>query len=161
METISKEEGMKLLPLVWTIFLSQSDDLWAEPFSNRKLRYRCFFERTNGVSKKLTVYFHLTEEEANPKNLPPIAKTVYLYGAFNQINVYQIKSFGNIREMDEEEKTNFIELIKKRLTGQEISDKLTSAMSPRESEEARLLIQSGKFYCFEPLEYAYNTYERG
>lgn len=158
MKELTKKEGIKNLPLIWTMFLSQSEDLFAEPFSNRKLRYRCIFEKTNGIAENLKVYFHLSENE---ELLLPIPESVYLYGAFNQITVCQMRSFGNAREMVEEEKRNFIKLIKKRLAGKKLSDKLPLAMSYEESQEALLLIQSGKFYCFEPLEYAYDTYERG
>ncbi len=157
MEKLTKKEGIKMLPLIWTIFLSQSEDLWAEPFSNRKMRYRCIFEKTNGIAEELKVYFHLSEKEL-VSNMP---ESIYFYGAFNQINVHQVRSFGNVREMTDEEKENFIKLIKVRLTGKAIGDRLPAPMSFKESQEIPLLIQSGKFYFFEPLEYAYHVYERG
>jgi hypothetical protein len=165
METLSKTEGIKILPKIWTIFLSQKSDLWAEPFSNRKLRFRCFFEKSNGLAKRLTVYFHLSEKElANEEEILESSDTIYLYGAFNQVTVCQVRSFGNIRMMTEEEKTNFVTLMKKRFSRKKSksdTDKLPLAMSFQELREALLLLKSGKFYCFEPLDYAYHVYEWG
>lgn len=160
METLNKKEGMKMLSKIWTIFISQSEDLWAEPFSHRKLRYRCFFERTSGVAERLLVYFHLGDDE-DQTYLSGNPIPIYFYGAFNQMTVYQVRSSGIIRSMTEEEQTNFVALMKKRFAGKKIGDDPPFDMKPFEVRDALRLLESGRFYCFEPGEYAYNIYERG
>jgi hypothetical protein len=165
MKTLSKKEGIKTLSKIWTVFISQDENLWADPFSNRKLRHRCFFEKTNGIAERLSVYFHLGNNE-NPRYLseypdPINPAPIYFYGAFGQITVCQVRSSGTVRGMTEEEKTNFINLMKERFAGKKIGDNLPIAMKPNEIKEALQLLRSGKFYCFNPVEYSYQIYERG
>jgi len=159
MKKIPRKEGMKMLPLVWTMALSQKDDFFIEPFSLTKTRFRCFFEKTDGITERLTVYFHLSETE-EPKDFPPLPSRIYFYGAYNPVSVRQVRSFGNIRELEPEEKAKLIRVLKDRLDGKDVGDNLPLPPSPEKKEEARQLIKTGKFYCFEPLYYEYNIYER-
>lgn len=157
MEKIKNDEGAKMLPLIWTVFLSQSPDLWAEPFSGRQRRHRCIFIKNN-LTASLTACFHLSDDEF-PFLVPG---PIYFYGAFNQVSVCQVRSYGNLKNMTMEEILAFKELIKERVNGGLKLDKLPLLASPRDLDEAQLLVQSsGRFYCFEPLEYAFNNYERG
>jgi len=160
MKKLTEKQGIKMFPYVWTIFLFKRNDLFAEPFSFRSLRFRCYFEKSKGIAEKLMIYFHLTENEKF-NDLSPLPKSIYFYGAFNQMTVYQMRSWGNIRIITKGEKTKFIKLITDRLNGKSIGDKLPLKPSREEKEEALLKLQTGEFYCFEPLNYEYNTYERG
>ncbi len=160
MEKLTEKKAIKMFPYIWTIFLFKNDDFFAEPFSLRPLRYRCYFEKSKGITEKLTIYFHLSEEEKF-NDLSPLPESIYFYGAFNQMTVYQMKSLGNIRIMTKGERTKFIKLITDRLNGKNIGDKLPLKPSTEEKEEALLKLQTGEFYCFNPLNYGYSTYERG
>jgi hypothetical protein len=160
MEKLTKTQGIKMFPHIWTIFLFKDDDFFAEPFSGRSLRHRCYFEKSKGINERLTVYFHLSEDERFD-DLVPLPESIYFYGAFNEVTVYQIRSLGNIRKMTKRERTKFIKIITDRLNGKNVGDKLWIKPTDREIEKALSKLTSGEFYCFEPLEYAYHIYERG
>ena len=160
MKKLTKKLGIKMLPHVWTIFLLKEDDFFVEPFSFRSLRYRCYFEKSEGLTEKLTVYFHLSKDEKFD-DLSPLPRSIYFYGAYNQVTVCQMKSLGNIREMTKEEKTKFIKLITDRLNEKDIGDKLPLEPTTKEKKDTLSRLTSGEFYCFEPLDYEYSVYERG
>ncbi len=159
-EKISHKEGIEFFPKVWTIFLSKNPKLWANPFENRKLRPRCIFEKSNGISNKMTVYLHLTDEEIISEGIESITEEIFLYGAYNQVQVYQMKGIGKIREMTGEEKKKFVKLVKDRLKGENIGDRVDLSMS-KNNDMIPKIMTSGKFFCFEPTDYEYNMYERG
>ena len=48
-----------------------------------------------------------------------------------------------------------------RLEGQDVGDKLTIKPKPKEKEKILNLIQDGQFFCFKPVNYAFNTYVVG
>lgn len=158
---ISQTEGRRLLSLIWTINLCQDADYFVNPFSNRRLRYRSIIRKIPPSGEKILVYFHLSPQEGFP-DLNPLPKTIYLYGAFNQINVYQVRCRGNIREMKPNEQKSFIRNVLARLIDhQDIGDKLRYKPSVQEEIKEASLINEGKYYLFEPLEYALGSYERG
>jgi len=68
------------------------------------------------------IYFYLTNDEAKEFNLKPLLDKIYMYGAYNQITVCQMRSLGEIREMTNEEKNKFKASIEKRLEGKDIGD---------------------------------------
>lgn len=157
MNQLIQKDGMGMLPRVWTIALSQRKDFFIEPFTLRKLRYRCFFKKTAGSTEKLIIYFHLSSEEEEEKfgfYFPPLSGPIYFYGAFGQATVCQMRSLGKIREMTQEEKNEFIKLVEQRLDGEHVGDELPLKPNLEEKQEALKLIQAGKFYCFNPLNYA-------
>jgi len=160
MEKLTNEKGIEMIPHVWTIFVSKENDLFPNPFNNRTLRFRCFFEKLQGVNESLAIYFHLSEDE-KVADLSSLPDSVYFYGAFNQITVHQIRSFGNIRNMTAEERENFIQLVTDRLKGENIGDKLPIKPSTEEKHEALRKLESGGFYRFKPLDFMCHKYERG
>lgn len=155
---LSKSDGMKMLPCIWNLYVTNSSNGFIDPFSLRSLRHRCFFEKSNGIINNLLVFFHLTAEEEAAMTLSP---NVYLYGAFNQVDVNQMRSCGRLRKLDRFERDRFIEKITNRLDGKKIGDKLSPVIGRADKQEVLQLLQSGNCYCFEPLKYAYQTYARG
>ena len=154
--------GVELLPEIWTVFLSKQADFWANPFENRKLRYRCFFQTSALETTGLRIFFHLSNDESkNFDCLSNIDKPIYFWGAKGQITVRQMRSLGNVRIMTIEEKNNFIKTITDRLNGKCDLDKLPISPTSDERDEALKLIQTGNFYCFTPNDYYYHIYERG
>lgn len=161
MEKLKHELGREMLQKIWTVFLTYRDNFFANPFSNRNLRLRCYFEKLEGISDKFTVYFHLTRQEKDGfACLSPTPKKIYLYGAFSQRNVWQIRSFGNLREMNSAEVEKFVRIITRRLNGENVGDCLHPEPSENDRNEALAKIQNGSYYCFEPLDYAYHAYEK-
>lgn len=160
MQLLTRKDGMRLFPNALSIAPNQGDDYFVDPFSFRKLRYRCLFIKIKDLSERLLVYFHLHETEPFITSLPA-SNSINFHVAFNEITVWQIKSLGNIREMTKDEQRMFIELITKRFNNKDVGDKLPIMPSEDEKAESLLLIQTGKFYRFEPLTYKYHIYERG
>lgn len=160
MKKLTNKEGVSTLPLVWTIFVFTDKNYSVDPFSYRALRYRCFFDKLQGrLSEKLMVYFHLSEGEQFNGYLPS-SKNVYFYGAFNQVDVHQVRSFGKVREMKEEERVKFVKIIKDRLNGKDVGDELPIKPHDAEKELVLTRLKTGTFYCFEPVSYELSTYQR-
>ena len=171
---LSLEEGMEYLQKIWNLFLKEEDNFFAQPFSFTDERLRCYFKKT---PFELTIFFHLSDidEKYNKfkshyenqpipfplpfKSTPP--EKIYLYGAFNTINVVQMRSHGTLREATEPEKEEFMTLMDYRYKGVDIRDNFLNKPDKEELTRARFLLKSGKVYCFTPTNYAYSEYERG
>jgi hypothetical protein len=167
MEQLSAKEGKKYLSKIWTIFFYKDENFFANPFDFRQLRQRCFFDKSGTISEDFLVYFHLSDKELKDfPDLMPLPEKIYLYGAYNQITVCQMRSAGNIREMTESEKNKFVQLMEKRLSGHDIGDSFMKTVPKQKMLNHEILqvielMKFGKFYCFVPLDYAYDVYERG
>lgn len=165
-KNISKEEGKLYLPKIWNIDLTQENDLFITPFGNLERRYRTMFKEEN---RELVAYFHLNKEELNENSdLSAMPETIYMFGAYNQINVCQMRSYGKIREMTEEEKNEFVKIIKGRFDGEKQTDpdsnycRNSNGLDNKEKRAGLAAINSeGKFFRFDPISYGYHTYERG
>jgi len=161
MTLLTAKQGFKMFPLIWTVFLSEKEDECPGPFYSRSLRYRCLFQKRNDATWGHIIYFHMDEEEIKILGINPALKTIYFYGAFNQILEYQIRSFGQIREMTEEERSKFSQQIRGRLNGLPTTDRLP--LKP-ETEEAKMKalykLRSGYFFRFDPINVYYNAHER-
>ena len=161
MKKLSKKEGMKVIALTWTLFLEKDENFWANPYIERQLRYRCIFRRSKDSNKKLVVWFHLSDEEKeNFPDLSPLPENIYFFGAFNHGPVTQIKSYGKIIEMTDDEKKIYTQSIADRLKGKNIGDKLPIEPGKGEKKDIREMIKAGNFYCFTPSSYEYYTVER-
>jgi hypothetical protein len=163
---LSKEKGEIYLPKIWNVFFTKEDDLWISPFIKPEIRYRTMFKEENG---ELTAYFHLTKKELEENvDLSSKSGTIYMYGTYNQIQVCQMKSYGKIREMVEEEKNEFVKIIKGRFNGEKKIDpdhQYCPNSKSLDNEEKRAGLKAinseGKFFRFDPITYGYNVYERG
>ncbi len=153
---------LRFFPKIWTISITQGEDFWTDPWTNRDLRQRCIIER---VEKKLIVYFHLTKEELEKEfgeSELPAHNRIYFHGAYNQVTVCQIKSLGRVRIMADIEKTRFLHLITERLKNKSRQvDKLTFATNRAEAEQIKETLKSGYFFCYQPTQFWYVQYERG
>ena len=159
MKEITPIEGRRCLPLVWNVFLTRDEDYFIDSFSYQDLRIRCIFE-PNPSDDGMRVWLHVAKDEIF-KDLKLAPGPIYLYGAYNRVNVCQICVRGEIREMDVREKAVFIKKIKKRLLGKNIGDILPSALETPNREWTLKKMGTGKFYLFVPSEYFYDLYQRG
>jgi len=163
---LSQKDGELNLRKIWNVYLTKEDNLWVSSFTKPRIRYRTIFKEENG---KLTAYFHLTKKELEENvDLSSKSRTIYMYGTYNQVQVCQMKSYGKIREMTDEEKNKFIKVIKGRFNG----DKKQFDPDPKycpnskgldynEKETGLKAINSeGFFFRFDPIDYEYNVYER-
>jgi len=42
-QKLTNKDAIEHFSFIRTVFLSQKEDLWANPFENREIKYRCFF----------------------------------------------------------------------------------------------------------------------
>jgi len=160
----SDHEGMKSFPIIWTIFLTKDKDYFVAPWTLRELRYRCLFTKTEDSSgKSFTVYFHLNDKEVF-EDLEPLPKKIYFYGAYNRVLVVQMRSYGEITEVEKtEEKERIIQILTDRLMGKKTVDSLKKNLKlelDKKEEALRLLrLKTGRVFRFTPLTYSYSTYE--
>jgi len=160
---IENEEGIKFFPNIGTIFISDKEDLWANPFENRDLRRRCFFKIID--EKTMEIFFHLTEDEFKETEIIFPCKT-YFSGAYNQINVCQMRAFGELHLITENSDIDkFKNELKVDLDKRTNNTKISSMyqVTTKEKEEALEIVlkNKGMFFKFVPISYASHMYERG
>lgn len=160
MKKMDNNEGMLCLPKIWTIILAEDKDLFVGPFTGRKQRYRCYFKKIKSPVERLVVYFHLGAEEES-EDPSPLPESIYLYGAYNQMTVCQMRSSGKIRKMKARERREFMTVMRKRFASPEKDESLNLQPSADEKRDALRLLKSGTFYRFDPVDYAFDTYDRG
>lgn len=159
---LTKEEGINEIPYIWTVFLSMENDLWANPFQNRKMRHRCLFVKND--TGNLDIYIHLSEKEISQLPEVPLPEKVYFYGAYNQLNVIQIRAYGVLREvLESAERRLYEEKMLAWLEENIIKDNCHHGYQPdaKEKENAVKNLKEGKVFHFVPENYAYHHYERG
>jgi hypothetical protein len=162
---IENEEGIKCFPYIGTVFVSNKEDLWANPFQNSELRRRCFFRIID--EKTMEIFFHLTKDEFNKETtVTTFPYKTYFSGAYNQINVCQMRAFGELhlltQSSDIDKFKNELEAdLKKRTNNTKVSS--MNQVTTKEKKDALEIVSKneGMFFRFVPLSYAFHTYERG
>jgi len=163
-QELSNEEGIKCFFYIGTAFISNNENLWINSFQNRNLRLRCFFNVID--EKTMEIFFHLTKDEFNRMEIESPPCKTYFFGAYNQINVCQMRAFGELNLITE---SLGIEKFKKELQkdlNRRTNDTKTSSMyqvTTEEKLEALEIVSNneGLFFKFIPISYAYHCYERG
>ncbi len=162
---IKKKEGIKFFPLIGTVFVSNNKDLWANPFENRDLRPRCFFKISD--EETMEIFFHLTKDERNKKTeIAVFPCKTYFLGAYNQINVCQMRAFGTLYLLSKSEdirkfKDELRADLEKRTNDTNVSS--MNQVTTKEKLKALDVVSKdeGMFFKFIPTSYAYHMYERG
>ena len=160
-EEMTKEEGLVLLPKILTVFVSKDPELWANPFQNLEERHHCFFEKSESG---MIAYFYLTLKKYKIYFLESLknSEKFYLSGAFNYMEVCQVRAFGEVSEIVGDKKNQMIDLMNKRLKGEETNDPISYSLSRDEKRDYLIpSSEEGIMYSFKPESYAYHTYERG
>lgn len=162
---IKKDEGIKYFPLIGTVFISNDKDLWANPFQNRDLRLRCFLKVID--FRTMEIFFHLTKDEVNKKTeITSFPCKTYFSGAYNQVNVCQMRAFGELHLLTDSADINkFIDELKVDLEKRTNDTKVSSMYQVKTEEKIKALEivskNDGMFFKFIPISYASHMYERG
>ena len=161
---IENEEGIKYFPYIGTVFVSDREDLWANPFENRDLRRRCFLKIID--EKNMEIFFHLTKDEFKNTGIETLSCKTYFSGAYNQINVCQMRAFGELHLLTDSSdidkfKNELRADLKKRTNDTKVSS--MHQVTTQEKLNALEIVSknSGMFLRFVPLSYASHMYERG
>jgi len=169
---LTYQEGIEFMPKVWTIDFSSDPNYFTNPFVPLELRRVTFFkvsEKESGT--ELDIYICLSEKHKRClhylKEKLPYKKEIFLYGAYNHINVVQMRALCEIKEIfDEkffEEKQKVINIFLSQISNGKYVDELClNKMDQKEIEEALLIIkQSPRIFHLNPKSFATHSYERG
>jgi hypothetical protein len=154
-------EGTKYMQLVWNFFFApiSEEEFFVQPWGNRELADCAEFQVDQKKGLLVGIMFFVSDKKLK-SFLLNTQGDLYLFGAFNQINVCQMRSKGIVTSEESHPKT---EAIKKRLRAK-ILERTKTMISKLSEEEARIrfnILDRGKLFCFHPENYAYATYERG
>jgi hypothetical protein len=162
---LSASDGIKYLPKIWTVLLTDDPEFNVQSFTFRELRLRCYFDFLNKeIGDTVSVYFHLGTDELFKDMFPNLLpKEINFYGAYNQINVCQMKSHGYIQAMNDTEKEKYLSLMQKRMSGIETGDEEfeRNFFGDGDYSKALKMLESGNFFRFDPITFEHDSYERG
>lgn len=96
-ESIDQKQGREMAPYIKTVYFTKDPDFFITPWGDRNLRSRCNFQVDH------TIDLLLTEEEVK-SILGDSTQTddFFLYGAFNEIYVNQVKISGSLSVLKKE-----------------------------------------------------------
>ena len=158
---MSIPEGRRYLPSVWNLFFKPLTDenFFVEPWKNCELRDCAEFRLGNGRNGSHEILFFVTDEKLI-SFLQETSGEVYLFGAYNPINVCQMRARGTVvREENypnvEQVKTRLHIAIERRVGA------MVSKLNQEEAEERFTILHNGLLFCFRVNVYAYQMYERG
>jgi hypothetical protein len=154
-------EGREFLPKVQNLFFMplREENFFVEPWSNRELRDCAEFRLGTGTNGAHEILFFVADEaminflESSPGEL-------YLFGAYNQVHVCQMRARGKVTLQEEHPET---EAIKERLQAA-IAQRIDTSISKlhkSEAEERYRILACGRLFRFDTISYAYASYMRG
>lgn len=159
-EVLTIAKGAKYMPKVWNFFFESIDngEFFVTPWAKKATEVAdCAEFRLSGSTPEI-LFFVLDEELA--RFLSSTHEQLYLFGAYNQVNVCQMRAKGTVTLEEAHPET---EAIRERLRSK-ISARVgacVSKLSEQEAEKRFEILDRGKLFCFYPIEYAYAMYERG
>lgn len=155
---MTAEEGRGFLPNVWNLFFKPftEADFFVEPWENCELADCADFRMDSDE-----VFFFVTDEGLI-NFLKEVKGELFLFGAYNQINVCQMRARGHVAFEEGHSET---EQIRKRLHDaiQSRAGELprTRRLDRKEAEERYAILENGLLFRFLISSYAYSMYERG
>lgn len=154
---LSVKEGRESFPKIWNLFFKPlaNGDFFVEPWSNRALRDCAEFR----LDQSGEIFFFVDNEKL-ASFLKETTGKLYLFGAYNQINVCQMRASGTVTFETGHPET---EQIRKRLY-KAIESRTRVNINRLDEEEAEVrysILKKGLLFCFHINSYGYNTYERG
>jgi hypothetical protein len=158
---INATEGTRCLQLVWNFsFMPISEsELFITPFGDRERADCAEFQVDQASGLLVRVPFFVNSEELT-NFLINTKGQIYLFGAYNQINVCQMRSLGTVTSEENHPDTD---AIRERLRAK-IKARIGARINKLWGNEAQTrfdILDRGKLFCFCPEDYAFATYERG
>lgn len=160
-QKLEKSEGPRYLKHIWNMHFKPIDDsaYFVQTGGNQEIADCAEFQFGCGRDGSDEIYFFV-ENPSLDDFLKRTSGKLYLYGAYNQINVCQMRVLGSVTlETDNPEAASIRERSRDRIA--ERVGSIVHKMTERETEERYRLIANGQMFCFRCQEYAYETYERG
>jgi hypothetical protein len=160
-EVLEAAEGVKYMPKVWNLHFKplNEDNYFVEPWKNTALADCAEFRLSASNGGRSEVLFFVKDPEL-VDFLARSQEELYMYGAYNQINVCQMRAKGSVAKLDTYPEADSIK--------QHLRDRIASRvgafvskLSQDEANERYTILDQGQMFCFRPTEYAYGMYERG
>lgn len=158
---LSMSEGREFFPKVLNLFPKPltDDDFYVEPWENRELADCAEFRLGSGTDGSDEVLFFVSD----PPMIDFLSKStgdIYLFGAYNQINVCQMRARGNVTLVESDSDAQQIKArlhaaIEKRVGA------LFNGLDTQEAAERYALLSEGSLFRFRITTYATHMYERG
>jgi hypothetical protein len=158
---MSPSEGRRFMPKIKNLIFKPLTDenFFVEPWENRELGDCAEFRLSTGRNASDEVLFFVSNSEL-VSFLKNTKQELYLFGAYNQINVCQMRARGTVTL---EEKHPDSESIKARLRTAIESrvGSMIDKLNEEQAEERYSILNSGVLFRFQMSSYAYHQYERG
>ena len=159
--SMSAGEGRRFLSNIWNLFFKSLTDgnFFVEPWENYELRDCAEFRPVDREGQLDEILFFVVDEEL-ARFLNETLGEIYLFGAYNQINVCQMRASGTVALAEGHPET---EQIKKRLHDA-IKSRVGASihkLDEKEAKERYASLENGKLFRFLVSSYAYSMYERG
>ena len=153
---MTAEEGRKFLPNVWNLFFKPFTEanFFVEPWENCELADCADFRMDSDE-----VFFFVTDEGLI-NFLKEVKGELCLFGAYNQINVCQMRARGHVALTEGPPET---EQIRKHLRDR-IESRVGAPvhrLTEKEAKERCVILENGLLFRFLVSSYAYSMYERG
>lgn len=160
-KTLDTMEGARCLPSIKSIFFKplEDDSYFVEPWENREMADCADFQLGTGENGAHEVFVFVEDEELI-SFLKDSDKEIYLYGAYNQITVVQMRAL--VRVVIEEDHPD-VDAIRSRCRSaiEARIDAFVNKLSKEEAAARLRVLDNGTLFCFKVREYAYDFYERG
>ncbi|HWQ60506.1 MAG TPA: hypothetical protein VN420_05190 [Candidatus Fimivivens sp.] len=153
-------EGKKYFPKVWSLVPESlsNEDLFINPFYGGDLRDCAEFQTGTGKDQVGEVVLFVDDEEII-RFFEQTAE-LYLYGAYNQVNVCQMRVRGTVKPEEDHAETERIRCRLKEVIRSRVG-KQVNGLERDEAEDRYVILEKGRPFRFSPISYAYDTYERG
>lgn len=157
---LNAAEGRRFLPKVKNLFFKPlvDENFFVEPWDNRELGDCAEWRLSGSRERPDQVLFFVCDKE-----LIEFLKTtgeLYLFGAYNQINVCQMRARGMAAlEESQLDRKQITARLRAAIEGRvgHMLDKLDQ----KEADERYRLLEEGTLFSFRISAYAYRMYERG
>lgn len=158
---MTEDQGREFLPKIENIFLKPLKEDWffVEPWNNRELRDCAEFRLGPGREGPDEVLLFVSEA-ATVSFLAETTGDLYLYGAYGQISVCQMRALGTVRSAHAHPERDWI---RTRLLGG-IRERVRSCIDRLTPEDVALreqILESGTLFSFHIKRCAYHVYDRG
>ena len=154
-------DGTEFIQHVQNFFFKPigEEEFFVEPWENRELADCAEFRFSQTTGLLTEILFFVCDEEL-VRFLLCTREQLYLFGAYNQVDVCQMRSLGIVTS---EESHPEAYALRERLRAKILKKIIAPAIRLNE-EEAQVrfdLLEKGKLFSFHPVNYAYAMYERG
>jgi hypothetical protein len=158
---MSVPEGRKFLPKIRNLFFKPlaDENFFVEPWSNRELGDCAEFRLGAGKNGSDEVLFFVSDTGLI-SFLKEAKGELYLFGAYNQINVCQMRARGTVTLEEGHPEIGQVKVRLRSLIEPRVGS-MVEKLDKAEAEERYAILNNGLPFCFRVGSYAYHMYDRG